>query len=37
MKERDAWQQKSQTLAAENQELREQLQLLPPTSEDKNN
>ena len=38
MKEREAWQQKSQTLAAENQELREQLRLLPAaSSEDKKN
>jgi cell shape-determining protein MreC len=36
MKEREAWQQKAQTLEAENQQLREQLKLLPPSSEDTN-
>lgn len=37
IKEREAWQQKSQALEVENQELREQLRLLPPSSEEDTN
>lgn len=37
IKEREAWQQKSQALEVENQELREQLKLLPPSSEEDTN
>ncbi len=36
MKEREAWQQKAQALETENQQLREQLKLLPPSSEEIN-
>jgi cell shape-determining protein MreC len=36
MKEREAWQQKAQALETENQQLREQLKLLPPSSEETN-
>lgn len=36
IKEREAWQQKAQTLETENQQLRDQLKLLPPSSEDTN-
>ena len=33
MKEREAWQQTAQTLEEENRQLREQVKLLPPSSE----
>jgi cell shape-determining protein MreC len=36
MREREAWQQKAQALETENQQLREQLKLLPPSSEETN-
>jgi cell division septum initiation protein DivIVA len=36
MKEREFLQQKNQRLEEENQQLREQLKLLPPSSDDPN-
>jgi cell shape-determining protein MreC len=36
MKEREAWQQKAQALETENEQLREQLKLLPLSSEETN-